>query len=264
MNNPFTIRPNLLPPTDPRYIVWRKSLVNRNSSWSKDKTKETDARLRKMSETFKVRKIDNFKKWRNIQYQKGVFLNNPKPLFLDSDLSQLIGLVIGDGHIQAFPRTEKLSVTLDTKYPNLIENTALLFKKVFNKEPKILKQLNTNCVQVYIYQKYISERIGVPTGNKKHIKRHIPNWIWNERDYLIACLKGLFEAEGSLSIHLPTSTYNFAFSNFNKYLLKEVEDMLVILGLHPEIRPHAIRLRKESEVKYFKELINFQKYLPGR
>jgi hypothetical protein len=88
----------------------------------------------------------------------------------------------------------------------------------------------------------------------------MPSWISKNKIFLINFIRGLFEAEGSLSIHLPTGTYNFAFSNKNKSLLKIVEKSLRLLGYHPEVRPVAIRLRRKAEVERFRQLIQFRMY----
>jgi len=118
-------------------------------------------------------------------------------------------------------------------------------------------------VKITLYQKNISERLDVPIGNRRYSKKGLPQWVWEAENYLVACLRGLFEAEGSLSVHLPTYTYNFSFSNRNEKLLKDVQDSLIKLGFNPETRLYAIRLRKKNEVKYFRKLINFRNYSAG-
>ena len=70
---------------------------------------------------------------------------------------------------------------------------------------------------------------------------------------------GLFEAEGYLSIHLLTCTYNFAFVNLNQHLLRIVENTLRRLEFHPEVRDNA-RIREKAEVGYLKELLHFREY----
>lgn len=52
----------------------------------------------------------------------------------DGDLAELIGVVLDDGHIAAFPRTEELSI-----FSNKI-----------------------GCIRIRIYQKHIQARLGVP------------------------------------------------------------------------------------------------------
>ncbi|MBU1085842.1 MAG: hypothetical protein ABIJ43_02545 [Candidatus Beckwithbacteria bacterium] len=263
VNKYFKILVQNLPKDDPRYIKWRKSLKNRPTPWNKGKTKETHASLRKTSLTMKRMKLDNFKKWRDKMIGDGKIISNHPPLTRSSDLAYLIGLVLGDGNIYKHPRVEKLTITLGTDKPNLIKYSVPIIKNVFNKNPTIYKQKNSNCVHIYLYQKQISSRLGVLSGNRRHAKNYIPKWIWRSKKYLIACLRGLYEAEGSLCIHKPTYTYNFTFNNLNPCLLKEVTKALLSFNLHPEIRTYAIRLRRKKEVKYFKKLISFRKYSAG-
>jgi len=146
--------------------------------------------VRKISETMKARKLDNFRVWR-IRHAVKYEDISPGP-----DLAELIGAVLGDGHIEKFPRTERLTIT----------------------------------------------------GDRKDLSYQLPKWISINEEYITRFLRGLFEAEGSLSIHLPTSTYNFAFTNFNQHLLRIVEKALRELEFHPEVRHNAIRIRRKAEV----------------
>ena len=256
----FPTLPNLLPKNDIRYKKWYDSLKKRPPPWNKGLTKENNSQVKKISDTFKRKNINNFLKWRYKMIQKGEIIPNRPPLIKSSHLALLTGLILGDGNIHRFPRTEKLTITLGLDKPNLILFTETLVEEIFKKKPKTLKHNTGNAVRIYIYQKQISERLEIPSGNRRYSTTGIPRWTWKSKEYLISCLRGLFEAEGSLSIHLPTYTYNFAFSNRNIKLLDDVRKALVKLGFHPEIRPDAIRLRRKEEVKYFKNLINFRRY----
>jgi hypothetical protein len=259
----FSFRPNELPKNDRRYKKWLESLKRRSSPWNKGKTKETNTSVKKISETFKNKKIDNFKNWRQEMIKAGVIKNSYSPFKKTKELAFLIGMTLGDGHIQKFPRTERLLISLNTKYPGLIEYVNNLMTKIFEKQATLSKVRNSNCMRVWVYQKMISSRLEIPTGNRGMSTLGIPGWIWKSKTYIIFCLKGLFEAEGSLSIHLPTYTYNFGFSNKNQKLLDDVEMALRILGFNPEVRSDKIRLRKKEEVFLFKKLINFRKYNAG-
>ena len=253
--------PHLLPKNDPRFIKWKESLKKRPSPWSAGQTKYTHPSLKKISAARK--KVDNFAKWRKKAKKLGKIPSSYPPFKRNEHLACLIGLVLGDGHIDKFPRTEKLTISLGTDKPDLIDFGIMLIKKVFNKEPSINRPINVNVVRISIYQKLISKRLGVPSENRRWSKKGIPQWTKRKKGYLLACLKGLYDAEGSLCIHLPTCTYNFAFSNSNPKLLEDVKLSLVRLGLHPEIRPLAIRLRRRNEVEYFSDLIKFRKYDAG-
>jgi len=173
-------------------------------------------------------------------------------------LTFLIGFIKGDGNITVYPRTEGLTLALNSKYPQLIKYLKLLLRKIFNKKPATYQK--GNCVWLRIYQKNLSKRLNIPSGNKGKRQMITARWIYAANKPLIAYLRGLFEAEGSLSIHLPTCTYNFQFSNRNPFLLKEVSQILKKLGFHPECRKYTTRLRKRGEVLDFKKLISFRKY----
>lgn len=254
----FPLLPHLLPKSDPRYQKWFLSLRKRPPVWNEGRTKETDHRVKKISDTFKKRKIDNFAKWRAKMVKLGRIRKTYLPFEKAKELAFFIGLVLGDGNITKFPRTECLTIALNAKYPGLIFYTYCLLEKFFEKQPS--QNRIGNCVKLRVYQKQISKRLEVPLGNRRYSKVGIPTWVWESREYLIWCLKGLFEAEGSLSVHLSTCTYNFSFSNRNEKLLGDVGKALEILGLHPEYRSYATRLRKRKEVETFKGLIFFRKF----
>ncbi len=254
---PFFILSNKLPHSDPRYIRWKKSLLKRPPPWNKGKTKTTSVSVRQISQTFKSKKIDNFKVWRDGAFQE-IRKASKQPLLKNIDTAVLTGLALGDGHIHQSLRTESLTISLNTKYPGLIKYTQELAFRVFNKRPSLSKAKNSNCMKVQFYQQNISKRLMLPIGNRKDDKIGVPKWIFKEKRLIIGCLKGLFEAEGSLSIHLPTCTYNFQFSNKNTILLDQVETMLRGLGYNPERRQVSVRLRKKAEVVSFKKLIHFR------
>lgn len=260
INQYFRILPNLLSKDDPRYQKWLASLEKRPAPWNKGKTKFTDISVRKISKTFKLKKIDNFSNWRKVAKDKGLIVSNYPNLQKDTNLAFIFGLVLGDGNLHQFPRTECLRITLGTDKPLLIEYTHKILISIFNKNPSLIKRSDSNCADFRLYQKHLSKRLGIPTGSRAKLVLNLPKWIWKNKKFLTACLRGLFEAEGSFSIHLPTYTYNLSFSNNNITLLNEVEKALIYLGFHPERRYNAVRLRRKAEAYKFIELISFRKY----
>ncbi len=186
------------------------------------------------------------------------------PKFIPSEeLAEFVGVILGDGNISKFPRTERLVIVGNSNNPGFISHYANIANKLFNKKPTIMEVKYENATRISIYQKNISRRLHIPSGDRGKLNIKIPKWIWRRKLYLIKLLKGLFEAEGCLSIHLPTCTYNFQFSNKNKSILETVLKALKLLGYHPEIRPNSIRLRKKSEALHFQNLIRFKKYICG-
>lgn len=223
-------------------------------SWSKGFAKETHPSVRKISETMRSRKIDNFKKWR--KSHRIDYTHIPH----GGNLAEYIGVVLGDGNIEAFPRTERIVITGDAKKIEFIYRYAKMTELLFKKAPVVMNATYSNAVRISLYQKFISKRLEIPTGNKEQFAYVLPTWIENNERHLIRFLRGLYEAEAYLSIHLPTSTYNFGFVNTNPHLLKIVENALRRLEFHPEIRHNAIRIRKKAEVERLKNLLQFRQY----
>ncbi len=243
---------------DPRYIAWRRNLLRRPPPWSKGYTKDTHPNVAKISRTFKRKRIDNFAAWRDEARRSGKIPLTYPDFEKGERLAFFIGLVLGDGHIEKHERTESLTLTLGTDKPRLWRYAARVVEDTFNKKPYIRKQ-KSECMRIRIHQKNISSRLEIPTGNRTEKRIRFPKWIRQEKKFLIACLKGLYEAEGSFSIHPKTSTYNLAFSNRNVTLLNVVENALKELGFHPERREVAVRLRKKAEALKFEKLILFRK-----
>lgn len=230
-------------------------------SWNRGFTKETHLSVLKISETFKRKRLDNFKEWRDRMKKLGKIRSNYPALKKNGDLAELIGVVLGDGHIEKFPRTEGLSIFSNSNNVGFIERYAGLMGKLFDAKPYQGRHgISANCIRIRIYQKAISRRLGVPIGARKNLSIKVPAWIKESREYLKRYLRGLYEAEGSLCVHKPTCTYKFFFSNRNESLLSNVFEALKILGFHPHKSKYKIQISKKDEVYKIKDLIRFRKY----
>ena len=244
---------------DPRYTKWRQTLLRRAPSWSKGYTKETHPSVAKISETFRHKKIDNFASWREKARANGVF--GAFKLVRNVDLAYLIGMVLGDGHIARFPRTECLRITLGTDKPELWNYVERIVRTVFDKNPTVAKVTGSECVTITLYQQHISERLGVPTGNRGAFEIQLPSWIYSQEKYLVACLRGLYEAEGTFAVHAGTYTYKMIFVNRNESLLNFVYDGLRTLGFHPHRSQYKVQVSKKAEVFALKEYLQFRNYV---
>ena len=189
--------------------------------WNKGYTKFTHPSLMKTSKTFIAKPKNNFYNWQ-IKNRKKY-----KPLRKSCNLAELIGVILGDGHIEKFPRTEK------TK---------------------------RNCIRISVYEKHISRRLNIPTGNRSRIKILVPKWILNNKNCIISYLRGLYEAEGNFCVHKPTYTYKFFFDNKNPSLLKIVYRLLKLLKFHPHKSRYRIQISRKNEVYQCKQLLSFRNY----
>ncbi len=191
--------------------------------------------------------------------KKGKFPNSPKKLKKTKELAELIGVILGDGNIHKFPRTEALTIVSNAKNLGFVNRYASLVHEIFSKKPAISKPKG-GCIRVRIYQKYLSIRLEIPCGNRGRLKIKIPSWILKNKKNLIGYLRGLYEAEGSFCIHKPTCTYKFLFSNKNNSLLDNVFEGLKILGFHPHRSQYQIQISRKEEVYKIKNLIRFRNY----
>lgn len=214
-----------------------------------------------MVETFKKRKIDNFFKWRNRMKKLGKIRSSYPAFKKNGDLAELIGVVLGDGHIEKFPRTEGLTIACNSNNHGLISRYTSFIERFFIKKPYIAKvSKGKNCTRIRVYQKDISKRLAISAGNRSKARIKIPKWILNNKYYLIRYLRGLYEAEGSFCVHKPSYTYKFLFSNRNKSLLRNVYRGLKILGFHPHTSKYKIQISKKEEVYRIRDLIQFRQY----
>lgn len=236
-------------------------MVKKFKSWNKGFTKYTHPSVLKISETFKRKKLDNFKRWRDEMKKLGK-IRSSYPIFKkEGDLAELIGVVLGDGHIGFFPRSESLTIACNAKNRGFIKRYKNLIRKFFEKNPYEGRSgRDKNCVRVRVYQKNISKRLDIPIGSRRNINFKTPQWILKNREYLKRYLRGLYEAEGSYCIHKPTYTYKFLFSNRNKSLLQNVYSGLKILGFHPHRSEYKIQISKKEEVYRIKDLLEFRQY----
>jgi len=136
----------------------------------------------------------------------------------------------------------------------------MLVEKIFDKKPTANQHSGKNCIRIRIYQKHISDRLGVPFSPRGKLKILVPVWISSNKKYIVRYLRGLYEAEGSHSVHKATYTYKVQFSNRNVSMLENVFKLVSILGFHPNKSKNMIQLSKKDEVFKFIKLIQFRKY----
>lgn len=230
------------------------------SNWTKGFTRNTHPSVKKISDTMKRLKIDNFFQWREGAKVSGIIKSKYPEFKKDGDLAELLGVVYGDGNIGKFPRTERLIVAANSHNLGFINRYAKLVKKIFNKEPKLMKSSISNCVRISVYEKNISSRLGIPSGNRGMLKVTPRPWILNDREILKRFLRGLYEAEGSFCIHKPTYTYKFLFANKNDSLLKIVYNGLDMLGFHPHLGRYQVQLSRKEEVYGCIKVLGFRNY----
>lgn len=230
------------------------------SNWSKGLTKYTNLSLLKTSKTMTSKRLDNFKKWREEMKIIGVIKSQYPPLIKDGDLAELMGVILGDGHICVYPRTEELRIISNANNPEFVKRYSRLIEKVFGKTPTVRKSNQHNSISIGFYEKNISKRLGIKSGARLKLKITTPRWISKNEQFIVRYLRGLYEAEGSFCVHKPTSTYKLFFSNRNESLLNIVFRLMKKLGFHPHKSKYSIQVSRKDEVYRAIEVLNYRKY----
>lgn len=241
-------------------MVGKYDTIETMHGWNKGLTKDTHPSLAKTSKTMRDKKIDNFSKWRERMKKEGKIKSDYLPLPHSKYLAELIGVTLGDGHIEKFPRTERLVIAANSNNHGFIKRYATLMEMIFSKRPKLMKSRAVNCLRISIYEKLISERLGIPTGKRRYVLNKVPQWILDNHEFMVAFLRGLYEAEGSFCVHKPTSTYKMLFSNRNDSLLSIVYDLVSSLGFKVNRSSFKVQVSKKEHVLRLKDLIAFRNY----
>ncbi len=227
-------------------------------------------KLNKMSNkdfnVFIIKKLDD-----NWGKSKGGFnsLGNTKEIIepLESeDLAELIGIALGDGHLEKFTRGKKTHYKLivagdsrkDLKYLMKISD---LFKKLFGEKGIISYSKTRNVAYSQINGKRIVEFLekkGIKSGNKKLNNQSIPKWIINNDKYLGACLRGLIDTDGCIYyISKNNKNLRISFTSYIPNLMRDTRDAFIKLGFHPSkiiVNKNICLSRKEDIKKYLKEI----------
>lgn len=206
------------------------------------------------------KRIDNFKIWRDRQKAEGKIKSSYNHFEKNAHLAELIGVVLGDGHIGKFPRCDCLRIIGNSGNQGFVKRYADLVKAIFGKQPTILKVKNANANSITIYEKHISKRLGIPSGSRAHFNYKLPSWIKNNRKNTLGFLRGLYEAEGCVCHHEQTYTHKIIFANRNKSLLEIVMRLVSGLGFAPHYSAYKVQISRKRDVQKFTDLIRFRSY----
>src|SRR3989344_3013962 len=235
-------------------------LLKLTMSWNKGLTKETSLSVMKISRTMRKRKIDNFLVWRNRMKVLGKIPGGYAELIKCEELAEFVGVILGDGNISKFPRTERLIISAHSTNRGFVNRYVGITRRVLGKEPTVTNVRGANCTRISVYEKYLSKRLEIPAGSRQYKLIRFPGWIRRSDKFVQACLRGLYEAEGSFSYHPATYTHKAHFSNTNPSLLNFVYMALKRFGFHPLREHKRITLSRRDEVAELQHLLNFRKY----
>ncbi|MEK6326165.1 MAG: helix-turn-helix domain-containing protein [Actinomycetota bacterium] len=89
--------------------------------------------------------------------------------FTPEDYAELLGFYLGDGCISDLARTQRLRISLDTKYPGIVESARSLLTRCFPRNPvDTVPYHDGNCLSVSVYSSHLSCVLPQHGLGKKH------------------------------------------------------------------------------------------------
>lgn len=180
---------------------------------------------------------------------------------LTTQLAELIGIILGDGGISDYQVTLTFNKETDKEYSIYARR---LIEKLFSISSSVMVRPSYNVRVIVVSSKSLVEFLeskGLKRGNKVKNKVNIPEWILNNRNYRISCLRGLLDTDGSFYSY-KHSVFNkkycnsaLCFTNYSRPLLKSAQNILRDLGFTPIMSSKRLYLHKRDEInRYFKEI----------
>ncbi|PIP19289.1 MAG: hypothetical protein COX41_03685 [Candidatus Omnitrophica bacterium CG23_combo_of_CG06-09_8_20_14_all_41_10] len=137
-------------------------------------------------------------------------IREPKPSI---ELAEFIGIMLGDGGMTNYQINVTFNTKTDNEYGTYIRS---LIKRLFNISASLAATDSDNADRIVASGINLVEFLiakGLKIGNKVKNRVNVPRWVLNNRNYSIACLRGLVDTDGSF-YHYNHRVYN------KKYLYK--------------------------------------------
>jgi hypothetical protein len=152
------------------------------------------------------------------------------------DLAEILGIVLGDGHLENSHKSGQFAVKIcggevDLTYLESFVST--LFLRVFGKRLKTFRFKTAKAVMYYLNDKNVEftlEHYGLIAGNKREKDASIPSWVFENDGYLKACLRGLFDTDGTV------------FSKSSNHNIPQLELTSKVSGIQTSYRKGLLQL----------------------
>jgi hypothetical protein len=144
-----------------------------------------------------------------------------KPIrFTTEDYAELLAVYLGDGCISETARTQRLRISLDTKYPGIIEETRALLVRCFPTNPvDTIPFHKGSCVNLSVYSSHLSCLFPQHGRGPKHL-RVIRLEPWQE-DIVNECpwpfIRGCIRTDGCVFVNRtgPYEYLSYEFGNMS-------------------------------------------------
>lgn len=174
------------------------------------------------------------------------------PKGYSEELSEFIGIMLGDGHLTP----TQVTVTLGNKEESYVRYVTRLINKLFNIEPKVI--IRKGGYHIVYFGSTVVVRWLLSMGlvfNKVKNQVNVPSWVFTNNDYIKGFLKGFFDTDGS--IYKLKFGVQLAFTNRSLPILGSLHRCLSLLGYNPSnISQFRTYLTKKKDIISFFKTVN--------
>jgi hypothetical protein len=178
-----------------------------------------------------------------------------------SQLAEFIGILLGDGTIAPYHVAVFLNSERDRDYICYVSS---LIQELFAVEPKVYPHPTRLVTAITVARKSLVTyliSLGLPQGDKIQNGARIPAWLMQDIVLLTACLRGLFDTDGSVYPHTYTRNekqYTYVkvnFSSASQLLLSDVSFALHALDIQHTVHKKLIAIDSKVAVQKFARTI---------
>ncbi len=173
------------------------------------------------------------------------------------ELAEFIGIMLGDGSITEYHVTVTLHSIDDAEYAQYVIS---LMQRLFEVTPSVYHRKDAKAINIVISRKKLANHlvaIGLRRGNKIKQNLSIPSWVQARSDYHRACIRGLFDTDGTCYIHtyrVKEKVYRYpkiGFSSISELLRTQVRAGLLTESINTTYNGNNITIEAQAMVKRY-------------
>ena len=176
------------------------------------------------------------------------------PFKYSAELSELFGILLGDGSVTKYFAKVYLNAVADVEYVSFVKTLA---QRLFPGASVTTQQRpNEGTTEIQISSRDVCDYLRDIEFNAK--ERYIPSWITNNTILTKAAIRGLFDTEGSVGAKYFRGKHgNYLYkqltvTNKNKNILGFLEQSLTALGYRPTKKSQKnIYLSNQPDIKRY-------------
>ena len=195
--------------------------------------------------------FDYAKNFGKYSYSKPIKFNG-----VSKEFAECIGIILGDGSISR----NRLEIVIDKRDVKLRTHIKNLFNQSFPINLHEYESKNSNAVKLYYYNKNLFNlvmRFGLKNGDKIKNQIKIPYWIKENKEFMIACLRGLMITDGCVYYSKRDKQIYAKFTNHCFNLLNDFQEIAKILGFDfVKANQYNKALYKKDQVARFINALN--------